>query len=268
MSRPLRGDSWRDGKHSIATRATRLLLTLAVVGLLGCATDTTGERALPTETHEEIFLILPLNVSSEMPPELEVLHPAVWDELELYLRAQNKVLKTLSRSAARRLLVESIGEVRASEEAAERGTRAGSDDVPRILARKLRSHVEFNALIVPSLFVREAPISSRTARWDGVEREVEVEVRGIDARALAATPFEANAPAASLHIAVFDAQGEMLHAGLGGLEILVGVRIVGSNLSGTPMFQFARRADPLENRDHIREAVIAAFAPFLPPQTP
>ena len=53
-----------------------------------------------------VFLILPLNVAAAMPPELEFFSPIVWEELELYLRAHDKQLKTVSRQIARKLWIE------------------------------------------------------------------------------------------------------------------------------------------------------------------
>jgi hypothetical protein len=209
----------------------------------------------------QMLLILPLNVAAVMPPELEHFSPIVWKELELYLRAQGKELKTISRQAARQLWVRSIRQVRSGE----KGARAGYDDAARILALELRSQTGFDAMLAPSLFVREAPISNRSARWDGVERELEFEARGLEARRLAAAPLEGAAPAASLHVAVFDAKGEKLHEAQGGLELLVRVRVARSNPAGQPNFQFTARTDLFADRKHLREGIAAAFAPFLPP---
>ena len=208
-----------------------------------------------------VFLILPLNLAAAMPPVLEPFSPILWKELENYLRAHDKQLKTVSRKVARNLWLRSIQQVRAGE----KGARAGYDDAARALVLELQKHAGFDAMIAPSLFMREAPISNRSARWDGVERELEYEARGLEARSLAATPLEGAAPAASLHIVVFDAKGEKLHEAKAGLELLVRVRVAAGDASGPPSFQFTTRSDPFENREHLREGIAAAFAPFLPP---
>jgi hypothetical protein len=103
------------------------------------------------------------------------------------------------------------------------------------------------------------------ARWDGVQREVEYEARGLEARSLAATPLEGVAPAASLHVAAFDAKGEKLHDGKAGLVLLVRVRVTGGDPTGQATFELAPRSDPFENRAHLREGIAAAFSPLLPP---
>ncbi len=218
-----------------------------------------------------VFLILPLNVAAAMPRELESLSPIIWKELELYLRAQGKQLKTISRQAARNLWVRSIRQVRAGE----KGARAGHDDAARVLALELQNHAEFDTMIAPTLLVREARITRRSARWDGVEHEIELEVHGLQARSLAANaPLEGAAPAASIHVAVFGAQGDKLHEAQGGLDLLVRVRVAVENPSGLAgavavapelNFQFVTRIDLFANRAHVREGLNAAFVPFLPP---
>ena len=229
--------------------------------LIGCASEPRRERSVLLAAKNRIFLILPLNVAAVMPPELEFFSPIVWDELERFLLAHDKKLKTVSRAVARKLWVKSIQQVRVGE----KGARAGFDDASRVLAAELRKHAEFDAMIAPTLYVREAPISNRLARWDGVQREIEFEARGLEARSLAATPLEGVAPAASLHVAVFDAKGEKLSEARAGLVLLVRVRVTGGDPSGQPTFQFTPRSDPFENRAHLREGIAAAFSPLLPP---
>ena len=235
---------------------------LVLSGLLGCASQPPPhQRSVLLGAENRVFLILPLNVAMAMPPELEFFSPILWAELERYLRAQDKQLKTVNRQTARELWIRSIQQVRAGE----KGVKAGYDDAARALVLELQKHAAFDAMIVPSLYVREAPISNRSARWDGVEREVEFEAQGFEARTLAATPLEGAAPAASLHIVVFDAKGEKLHEARAGLELLVRVRVTAGDAPGQPSFQFVTRSDPFENREHLREGIAAAFRPLLPP---
>jgi hypothetical protein len=266
------------GRPSIdpAVRASTLLLrfvtsALAVACLPGCVSEPRIERSVLRGNQSRVYLILPLNVAAVMPSELEHFSPLIWEELGLYLRAQGKELKTISRTAARNLWVRSIRQARAGE----KGSRAGYDDAARALALELRNHAEFDAMIAPSLFVREARIAKRSARWDGVERELEFEARGLAARSLLAnTPLEGAAPAASIHVTVFDAQGDKLHEAQGGLELLVRVLVTVGDRSGPggsaqiapePTFEFATRTDLFANREHLREGLNAAFVPFLPP---
>jgi hypothetical protein len=247
---------------SAPTLALRgLAAALALGSLLGCASEPRRERVVLLGAGSQVYLILPLNVAAVMPPELESASPILWEELELFLRAHGKQLKTVAPEVARDLWIRSIQQVRGGE----KGPRAGYDDAARALALELRNHTEFDAMIAPSLFVREAIISDRSARWDGVEHEVEFEGRSLESRNLPATPLEGAAPAASLHVAVFDAKGEKLHDAKGGLQLLVRVRVAGTDPAGLPKFRFAARSDLFQNREHLREGLAVAFAPLLAP---
>jgi hypothetical protein len=66
---------------------------------------------------------------------------------------------------------------------------------------------------------------------------------------------------------VLDAQGNKLQEGKGGLELLVLVRVLGGLGSPTskPTLEFATRTDLFANREHLREGIAEALAPFLPP---
>ncbi|MDJ0851822.1 MAG: hypothetical protein QNK04_25875 [Myxococcota bacterium] len=248
-----------------------LLPALASVAgcLLACASEPTGpSRAVLMGNENRVFMILPLNVAAAMPQELNGLSPVIWKQLELYLRRQGKELKTISRTAARNLWIRSIRTARA----ADRG--AGYDDAARLLALELAKHTDFDVLVTPSLFLREARISNRTARWDGVVRDLEFDIEGLEARTLASsTPLEGVAPAASLHVAVFDAAGEKLHEAQGGLDVLVRVVVrvdrrdpgAVTALAPEPHFEFVTRTDVFTDKTHLREGFDAAFISFLPP---
>ncbi len=249
------------GAASLAFRCLPAALVLAC--LLGCAKPPRSGRAVLLGPENRVFLVLPLNVATAMPSELEPFSKIVWDELQRYLQAQGKQLKTVSPQTAHNLWIKSIRQVRART-TGEPGVRAGYDEAARALAVELRKVTEFDAMVAPSLFIRQAPIVNRFASWDGVERELEFSARGLEARGFVGTPLEGAAPAASLHIAVFDAQGDKIHEAKGGLELLAQVRVTGKDESGTPTFEFEPRSDLFENRANVREGIAAAFALFLP----
>jgi len=208
------------------------------------------------------LLILPLNVTVAMPKQLDAESSVAWGELETYLQDQGKQLKTAAFGDARRLWVASIREVRAGE----KGAKAGFDDAARVMVGKLARYAEFDSVIIPSLFVREAPILEKSARWDGVERDVEIEAVDLSIReAVGSIPLEGAAPAASLHVVVLDADGNKLHEAQGGLELLVRVRAVHAEEGqDTPTFQFVERRPIFPNAAHLREGVARALSPFLP----
>lgn len=237
------------------------LLALALGCAFGCAKAPKGGRSVLFGAENRVLLILPLNVAAVMPPELEFVSPIIWEELETYLRAGDRKLKTISATSAHELWVKAIKQVRAGPQ----GARAGFDDAARALALELHKQTEFDAMIAPSLYVREATIANRSASWDGVEREIDFEARGLEARSFVSIPLEGSAPAASLHVAVFDANGDKILDAKGGLELLARVRVSKDDATGQPKFAFEPRSDLFQNREHVREGIGLAFSPLLPP---
>jgi hypothetical protein len=143
----------------------------------------------------------------------------------------------------------------------------GYDDAARIFVQKLAQHAEFDTVIAASLYVQKARISGRVARWDGVERELEIEEQGRLSPSIPAnTPLEGEAPGASLHAVVLDSKGVKIQEARGGLELLVSVRVQRNARipDSEPKFAFATRTDLFGNRTHLREGIAEALAPFLP----
>jgi hypothetical protein len=255
-------DAFRDPGSSLPALGPRLAAVFALLGLLGCASESPRpERTVLLGSPEQTYLILPLNLAAPMPSEVEPFSAVVWQELEQYLRAHDKQLKTVDPDTAKRLWVKSVQKVKVGE----KGSRAGFADAAALLAVELHKSAEFGAMIAPSIFIREAEISQRSARWDGVERAVEIDESSARDPRVAETPFEGVAPAASIHIAVFDARGAKLHEGKGGLELVVRVRLTGEDSAGLPTFKFTPRSPLFENREQVIEGITVAFAPFLAP---
>jgi hypothetical protein len=249
---------------AVARLAGFLASALVIAPLFGCASAPPKERSVLVGSAAQNLLILPFNVTAIMPPELKAMSPFVWAELEVYLREHGKQLKTASFRDARRLWLSSIRQVRSGE----KGARAGFDDAARVLVLELAKHAEFDTVIVPSLFIRKARISGSSATWDGVERALEFAENRRDARSmLANTPLVGEAPAASLHAVVLDAEGNKIQEAKGGLELLVLVRVSGGldYPTSIPTLEFATRTDLFANREHVREGIAEALAPFLPP---
>jgi hypothetical protein len=244
-----------------------LAAALVLAHLLGCASPPRKERSVLVGSAAQNLLMLPLNVTAILSPELEDLSALVWSELETYLRAEGKRLRTASFRDARRLWLSSVQQARAGE----KGARAGFDDAARVLVLELAKHADFDTVIIPSLFIREAPISGDTATWDGVERSLEFEPNGRVVRGLSAdSSFVGVAAAASLHAVVLDAEGNKLQDAVGGLELLVRVRVketLGSAARG-PDLEFAPRTGLFANPENVREGIAEALAPFFPPPLP
>lgn len=209
-------------------------------------------------------LILPLNVATVLPPDLQGAAPVVWEELEAYLRAHDMRLRTVNYEIARQYWLGSVQQVRAAPEGAE----AGYDEASRVLVGKLARHASFDTVLAPSLYISQAIIEEKNALWDGVERAVNVEARTFAAKAIAEeVPLEGLAPAASLHVVVFDSKGNKIQEGRGGLDLLVDVRVKQNPYRHTddPVFVFETRKTPFDDRANVREGISLSLSPFLPP---
>jgi hypothetical protein len=211
-----------------------------------------------------VLLLLPLNVAVAMPKGLEGPSLDVWLELENHLRAHGKELKTVSYRDARRLWLMSMERVRRSEKNDAAAFAAGAS----LLAVELRRHAEFDAVIAPSVLVREAAIRGTRATWDGVTRPIEIrrEHRRIRRSKLRAST---TARSASLHVAVFGANGRRIHEGRGGLDLLVRAHIdegLSEYLASGRVWYFEARPEFFDNPAFLREGVAKALDPFLSPE--
>jgi hypothetical protein len=249
----------------------RRFTALALTTLLACAGAST-EPATPAKSvlagsAVQDVLILPLNVASKMPPDLVEASPVVWDALEVYLRAHGMRLRTVNYETARQFWLGSIQQLRA----VPGGEKAGYDEASRIMVGKLARHASFDTVLAPSLYIAQAPIEEKSASWDGVERAVPLEARSLAAKAVAeGVPLEGLAPAASLHMVVFDAEGNKIQEGRGGLDLLVKVRVKQNPYgpSDDPVFRFTTRRNPFDERANVREGIALSLSPFLPPLLP
>lgn len=243
----------------------RLLVAgLAAAVALGCASAPRNERVVLAGNPAQTLLVLPMNVTAVMPPELESLGFLVWDDLTAYLQDLDKQLKTVDPLVARQLWLGSIRKVRAGV----KGAQAGFDDAAGEFVRELGRHAEFDTVIAPSLFVREAEIAGRTAHWDGVSRPVEFETDSLEARKAALqASLKGKAPAASLHVVVLDAEGEKLQEKLRGLELLVRIHVLEPlpDLPPDQRFEYVTRTDLFADRESLRADIVEALAPFFPP---
>lgn len=254
----------RHSRFVPARLAGRLIATLASATLLACTSAPTDTRSVLAGTAARNVLILPLNVTAILSPELASLKEPVWADLETYLRAGSWQLRTASFSDAHKLWMGSIQKARA----AAKGRKVGFDEAARLLVVELSKHAEFDTLVIPSLFIREAPISGNAARWDGVERALELERNGRSGEErYVDTTYVGVAPAASLHTVVLDSNGRKLQDRVGGLELLARVRVKAVGGPGDPVeLEFTPFNGPFTNAGNIREGITLALSPFfLPP---
>jgi hypothetical protein len=242
------------------TSAPARRLALAALAALGCATSAGPHGTTVLAKVPERIVILPLNVTTPMPGALEKDSPAVWSALELYLRAHGASLKTVSFPTARTLWLASIRDARNDPKI----KKPGFDDAARLLVAKLRPETEFDALIIPSLYVQRASVAGGKVAWDGSQHALEMETAHGLVEVPEDAPIEGAVPAASLHAVVFNAEGSKIHEGRAGIALLVRGHLVPSAPNDPPNVTLVARRDPFDDRDLLMTGTARAFVPFIP----
>jgi hypothetical protein len=245
-------------QHPTPSALTRWL-ALALAGL-GCASASGPHGTTVLAKVPERIVILPLNVTTPMPGALEKDSAAVWSALELYLRAHGASLKTVSFATARALWLASIRDARNDQKL----KKPGFDDAARLLVAKLRPETEFDALIIPSLYVQRASVAGGKVSWDGSQHALEMETSHGLVEVPEDAPIEGAVPAASLHAVVFNAEGSKIHEGRAGIALLVRAHLTPTAPNDPPSVALVSLRDPFEDRDLLMTGTGRAFVPFIP----
>jgi len=208
----------------------------------------------------ERVVVLPLNVAAPMPAELKGVSAQAWSALEIYLRAHGAKLKTLAYPTARALWLASVRDARADPKHKD----PGFEDAARVFVGKLKQQTDFDALIVPTLYVQRAILTGTQASWDGSQRTLEIESRRGETLPADAA-IEGAVPAVSLHAVVFNGEGSRIHEGRAGLALLVRARLTRQSLPDeAPTFSLSPLKDPFEDRAFLMQGTAKALAPYVP----
>jgi len=205
-----------------------------------------------------------------MPPSLEGSSRIVSDSLVETLEAHGKTVRVIGFEAGRQIWRDSINEVRKS------GLPKNFKNAAKVYARKIGEQVEFDVLLVPSLFVQNAKMRSRTVRWDGAEQKIE---RRGNSRGALMESGSIVVKAASLFLHVLDREGVEVHSKRAGLELIqymqFGAKTKRGYLSGegdlesfAANFVLIDNIPPIASEERVRAGVAAALAPFLPEERP
>jgi hypothetical protein len=180
------------------------LVTLAFALATGCV----GGQSHPYELAEtqlgapgvERVLLLPLNTLSELPRELDGSTRRVTRHIRSHLEACGVEITPMGLVEARGVWAE-LDEV------------AGEPGEARVarFARRLHEGGDVDAVVLPSLVVREARIQAVTRRveWDGVRRQLEVKghLDKHGSGSISQMNVRGDMPVISLHLAVYDPNG-------------------------------------------------------------
>lgn len=259
-------------RHSTSSGLGRLRLPLlSLVPLLAACASGPPPGPSPVELagrNAEVIIISPFNVVSSLPPELEGSTKLVSKEMVAYLEDHGKTAKRMAFRAGRDLWKASMQEVSSS------GQDRNFENAARVYARKIGEHLEFDALIVPSLFVQNAKVFGGVAKWDGAEQPVEIEGSLSGGNMM----FQGQSgsyylKAASLFVHVINREGEAIHTDRRGIEMIQhgtfrAEKEAGYSSKTELTWQAIDDRPAISDPGRVREAIAAALVPFLPEEIP
>ena len=241
--------------RSAALALLSAALLWAPAAFAGDAADALGDGRV---------VIVPLNLGVRATTEVEPGVEPVWREIISHFAARKQPATALERKSAAALWAEVMAEVSAKP-------NPDVYEAYALFARRIADQVEYSAIVFPSLVTRAARIQGKTAAWDGVRREVELEgretvgtVMGSDL-VIASTGVRGEIAAASLHVAVLSPDGELRFEGAGGLSLLQALEEDGGDaVKGGMQVAVELRPDAFAVPSELREGVEAAFRHPLP----
>ena len=245
---------------SLRTATCCVALWLIVgIGPVGCATDPPPPPS-PAELAgraASTLLVLPFNIALPLPTRLESSAPLVWRMLLEHVEHVGKSVETLDARSAQTLWLESIHDVRNS------GGERSFESAARVFAQRLAERFEFDALVMPSLYVQNARIGPESARWDRARQEIEYVGRS---RWEIEGPQESTIQAASILVVVLDREGNEIHSRRTGLELIQHMEIHTEERQGHDKRTWMLAADDpaIEDEVRVRAAIAHALHPFLP----
>jgi hypothetical protein len=245
--------AWRGLSGSIATLA---------IFALACAygspepSSQNFESADPNKPRH--FLVLPLNLTIETYPEFSPVLDDVFGAIAGYLRDRGDTLETFSRKEATAGWAASIIKVEESD-----ALEDNFQSAMRVYVEQLAEAHSFDAVISPSIVYRTTKTRDRRAKWDGVFRRIKVVNLSDQAKEKGlARNIEAEVGGISLHVMVFNPDGDLIFERYGGLDLAHDVDMTNAEFTMSP--RLSLKQDLLRDSDHLSEGLGVAFDPYLP----
>jgi len=253
-------------------RRLSLLFIASSFLLLSCATPGPPPGPSPTQIagqEAKTIILAPLNIVSSLPPELEGSTRMISATLVDHLEAHGKTVRVIGFRAGRDLWKSSMKEVRDS------GEKRNFENAARVYARRIGEQLDFDVLIVPSVFIQNAKMRARTVRWDGAEQKMVIE-GGINSKR--ANLYQGNmgtlsVRAASLFVHVLDRDGNSIQTKRSGLELIQHLEWRVEQKGGysgreTVSQELVNDTPAIQDKERVRAGVAAALSPFLSEEVP
>jgi len=234
-------------------------LLLLLFGLVSCSVNPPKPPS-PAEiagANAKTIAVAPFNMALPLPAKLRSSPPIVSGALIEHLTAQGKEPQLIEVDLGKALWLESAQEVHRS------GRPKNFETAVRVFARKVHQRTDFDALIIPALYVQDAKTDLETARWDGANQWVEYRGRS---RQIIEMPPPMTIPAASLLIYVFDPEGNTIHSKRTGLELIQHMVLHIEKQQGYDKRTWVLKDDDpaIEDDIRVRAAVAHSLYPYLP----
>jgi hypothetical protein len=243
--------------HPTRDRWRNLIPIALAFGLLRCASDPAPLSPLQIAgMRAKTIIVAPLNLVLALPDELKSSTTLVSEALVEHLEAHQKTLRVIDFRIGRKLWLESTRDV------SEAGETRTFENAAAVFARKIDERIDFDALIIASLYVQNARIRSEIASWDGAKQKIEF--IGRSRREIEMPPL-ATIPAASVLIHVLDPEGRVIHSKRTGLELIQHLSIHTEKKKGQDKRTWTLTDDDpaLEDELRVRAAIAHSLSPFL-----
>jgi hypothetical protein len=204
------------------------------------------------------FMVLPVNLAIQTRPELSPVLDNMFGAIAGYIRDRGDTLETVSRRVATAQWAKSIVEVKESE-----ALENNFETAMRVYVTRLAETHSFDAVIAPSIVFRATKTRDRRVKWDGVFRKMKVINLSDEAKNKGlARALTVELSGISLHVMVFDLEGDLIFEKYGGLDLAHNVDMTGAEFTMNP--RLALKEKLLNESDHLGEGIGVAFDPYLP----
>jgi hypothetical protein len=195
----------------------------------------------------ETALLLPINETETLPEGLQKGEVATFRLVRQYLQAQGLNVETPEITRFRRVRNAALKNAQRDSMSVSPSKilrEVGLADLISEIADKLAPKDDL--VVVPDMVIRSGELNSKSLRWDGVRRVAPATER---------SKWSGTSSAASLHVAIFKADGTHLFSGYGGLDVLWIANIRARRMELID--------DRLEDEANLREGVCVAFYPYF-----
>lgn len=240
----------------MSSPGSRALLSVPLLALLALACASAGGAPRTGGDDFARVALAPLNLGVGHADDLAEAEETVEQELVRFLRERGAHVGIVHAGDAQRAWLAAAS---TQEGEADPARRLDATAAAFVLALRQESDFEFDYVLLPSVVYRDARIFGRIASWDGVRRRVKSRRASGASQDHYFREWEGEITGLSLHVWVYEPDGERVYQGWGGLDLTHDPVAVGAAMAARPIPQ----ANILANPEHVREGVGLALRPYV-----